>query len=402
MSRQSTKRGHKEAIVDEWRIVVGQKYQCRFNNDPEENLVSCITKEKKADGTWLVQYSGKSTQVIVDECNISAKNGNVFVPCESPEKQARKAKRNKNKADAVKAVVFKDIPVVVAIENTTLVAPTQENSTSQGPNVLTVGESGDLLDLMKEIKLQGKFQLSNNRRFEELAVMKLNEPKEAWSSFELSAWFDEIENDVANLAPEECLCEWIMKQANVVRTMFLRRMERIKEDEPTLQGTEKEKEQDVVDDSQSDEKHITDMEVEVADDVIQKKEPVALRKLSTSIKREGDRSNPKFDELPSEKAYVVVPRDALFAYPDIEEKETNGFNNQRKVRDKVKGTAYKRQALCLSGSGGDPSEAFSKALFYVITLKYTDKHPYCRKALSLNALVYLIVAFCDGPAMIKG
>ena len=80
MTKRVSKRGLKEAIVDEWRIEVGQKYQCRFNNDPEENLVSCITKEKKADGTWLVQYSGKSTQVIVDECNISATNGNVIVP----------------------------------------------------------------------------------------------------------------------------------------------------------------------------------------------------------------------------------------------------------------------------------------------------------------------------------
>ena len=116
MSRRGAKRGVKEATVDEWRIEVGQKYQCRYNNDPEENLVSCITKEKKPDGTWLVQYSGQPTQVIVDECNISAKNGNVFVPCESPEKQARQAKRNKNKADAVKAVVFKDILLLLRLK----------------------------------------------------------------------------------------------------------------------------------------------------------------------------------------------------------------------------------------------------------------------------------------------
>ena len=368
MTKRVSKRGLKEAIVDEWRIEVGQKYQCRFNNDPEENLVSCITKEKKTDGRWLVQYSGKSTQVIVEECNISAKNGNVFVPCESPEKQARQAKRNKNKADAVKAVVFKDIPVVVAIENTTLVAPTQEKSTCQGANVIAVVESGDLLDLMKEIKLQGKFQLSNNRRFEELAVMKLNEPKEAWSSFELSAWFDEIENDVANQAPEERLCEWIMKQANVVRTMFLRRMERIKEDEPTLQGTEKEKEQDVVDDTQSDEKHITDtdMEVEVADDSIQKKEPVAVRKLNTRIKTEGDVTSEKFDELPSVKAYVVVPTNALYAGPETADKEANGFN-RNVLRSRVQGTLKKKQDAILSGSGADPRQAFSKALFYHLT-----------------------------------
>ena len=237
-----------------------------------------------------------------------------------------------------------------------------EKSTCQGANVIAVGESGDLLDLMKEIKLQGKFQLSNNRRFEELAVMKLNEPKEAWSSFELSAWFDEIENDVANLAPEECLCEWIMKQANVVRTMFLRRMERIKEDEPTLQGTEKEKEQDVVDDSQSDEKHITDMEVEVADDVIQKKEPVAVRKLNTRIKTEGDVTSEKFDQLPSVKAYVVVPTNALYAGPEREDKEENGFNRNG-LRSRVQGTLQKKQDAILSGSGADPRQAFSKALF---------------------------------------
>ena len=166
MVRKAPKRGQKEAIVDEWKIVVGQKYECRFNNDSEEKLVSCITKEKKADGTWLVQYSGLSTQVIVDESNISAKNGNVIVPCESPEKRARQAKRDKNKADAVKAVVFKDILVVVAIENTTVVAPTQEKSTSQ---VIAAAESANPLDVMKEIKLQGKFKLSNNRRFRELA-----------------------------------------------------------------------------------------------------------------------------------------------------------------------------------------------------------------------------------------
>ena len=287
MNSTRARRSRTELQVEQKEIKVGHKYECRFNNDPDEKMVSCITKEKKPDGTWLVQYSGKPTQVIVDESNISATNGNVMVPYGTPERAAKKAAKLKNKADAVKAVVFKDIPVVVAIENTTLVAPTQEKSTCQGANVIAVVESDNAIDIMTEIKRQGKFQLCNKERFKELAVMKLNEPKEAWSSFELSAWFDEIENDVANLAPEECLCEWIMKQANVVRTMFLRRMERIKEDEPTLQGTEKEKEQDVVDDSESDGKHITDMEVKVADDGIQKKEPVALRKLSTSINKEG-------------------------------------------------------------------------------------------------------------------
>ena len=136
MSRQSTKRGHKEAIVDEWRIVVGQKYQCRFNNDPEENLVSCITKEKKADGTWLVQYSGKSTQVIVDECNISATNGIVFVPHSTPERGLKKAAKHNTKGPSVERVVFKDTPVVVAIENTNVAAPTQGKSTSEGLNVM--------------------------------------------------------------------------------------------------------------------------------------------------------------------------------------------------------------------------------------------------------------------------
>jgi predicted aminopeptidase len=99
---------------------------------------------------------------------------------------------------------------------------------------------------MKEIKRQGKFQLSNNRLFKELAEMKLKEPKEGWSYFEVDAWFDETLNDVAKLAPEESLGEWIMKQAHIVRTMSLKRMERIKEDVPTVQGTENEKEQDVV------------------------------------------------------------------------------------------------------------------------------------------------------------
>jgi len=35
------------------------------------------------------------------------------------------------------------------------------------------------LDVMKEIQRQGKFQLSNNERFKELAIMKLMEPEEA-------------------------------------------------------------------------------------------------------------------------------------------------------------------------------------------------------------------------------
>ena len=55
--------------------------------------------------------------------------------------------------------------------------------------------------------------------------------------------------------------------------------------------------------------------------------------------------NPKFDDVPSDQAYVVVHKDDLFAGPDIEEKETNGFN-QRTVRTKVKevkGTLKRKQ-----------------------------------------------------------
>ena len=92
-------------------IQFGQKYECRYNNDPDDKMVPCITKEQKPDGTWLIQYSGKPTQVIVDECNISATNGNVIVPFESPEKGPKKAAMDKKKASAVKPVVFKDIQV---------------------------------------------------------------------------------------------------------------------------------------------------------------------------------------------------------------------------------------------------------------------------------------------------
>ena len=46
------------------------------------------------------------------------------------------------------------------------ISPTQEKSTSQ---VIAAAESANTLDVVKEIKLQGKFQLSNNRRFRELA-----------------------------------------------------------------------------------------------------------------------------------------------------------------------------------------------------------------------------------------
>ena len=89
------KRALKEPNLDEWKIVVGQKYEFRYNNDPDDKMVPCITKEQKPDRTWLIQYSGKPTQVIVDECNISATNGNVIVPFESPEKGPKKAARGK-------------------------------------------------------------------------------------------------------------------------------------------------------------------------------------------------------------------------------------------------------------------------------------------------------------------
>ena len=55
------------------------------------------------------------------------------MPFESPEKAPKKAAREKKKAAAVKPVVFKDIPVVVTIENTNVVGPTREKSTSKGP-----------------------------------------------------------------------------------------------------------------------------------------------------------------------------------------------------------------------------------------------------------------------------
>ena len=81
------KRSRTEPQVEQKEIKVGHKYECRFNNDPDEKMVSCITKEKKPDGTWLVQYSGKPTQVIVDESNISATNGNVMVHLREPLKK---------------------------------------------------------------------------------------------------------------------------------------------------------------------------------------------------------------------------------------------------------------------------------------------------------------------------
>ena len=122
-----------EQNVDQGMIQVGQKYECRYNNDRDDLMISCITKDRKVDETWLFQYSGQSSKTFVDECNISAKNENVIVPFESPEKAPKKAARDKKKAAAVKPVVFKDIPVVVTIENTNVVEPTREKSTSKGP-----------------------------------------------------------------------------------------------------------------------------------------------------------------------------------------------------------------------------------------------------------------------------
>jgi len=85
-------------------------------------------------------------------------------------------------------------------------------------------------------------------------------------------------------------------------------MKRMKEDEPALQGNENEKEKE----NNAIEK-VSEMNMEEEDIGIQKaspkkagspKKPVALTKLNTRIKREGDVTNDKFDELPSDKAYV--------------------------------------------------------------------------------------------------
>ena len=95
---------------------------------------------------------------------------------------------------------------------------------------------------MKEIQRQGKFQLDNNERFKELAILKLKEPEEAWSPFEFDEWFEDIKHALAPLAPDESLCDWILQQAHTVQRTFVKKKERIKEDEPRLQGTENEKE----------------------------------------------------------------------------------------------------------------------------------------------------------------
>ena len=140
---------------------------------------------------------------------------------------------------------------------------------------------------MTEIKRQGKLQLCNKERFKELAVMKLKEPVEAWSSFDLEAWFEEMLFEVAIIAPDETLRDWISKHANTVRTMFLKKIERITEHEPALQGNENEKgkENNLIE-------KVSKQNVEEEDNFIQKaspneaaspKKPVALTKLNTRI-----------------------------------------------------------------------------------------------------------------------
>jgi hypothetical protein len=144
----------------------------------------------------------------------------------------------------------------------------------------------------------------------------------------------------------------------------------MKEDEPALQGNENEKEKRTNDTAK-----VSEKKVEVEDIVIQKaspnkaaspKKPVALAKLNTRIKTEGDETSEKFDPLPSDKAYVVVPTNALYAGPETEDKEENGFNRNG-LRSRVQGTLKKKQDAILSGSGADPRQAFSKALFYHLT-----------------------------------
>ena len=54
-------------------------------------------------------------------------------------------------------------------------------------------------DVMREIQRQGKFQLRNNERFKELAIMKLKEPQEGWDMFELDEWLADMLTDVAEI-----------------------------------------------------------------------------------------------------------------------------------------------------------------------------------------------------------
>ena len=366
MNSTRARRSRTELQVEQKEIKVGHKYECRFNNDPDEKMVSCITKEKKADGTWLVQYSGKSTQVIVDECNISATNGNVFVPHSTPERGLKKAAKHNTKGPSVERVVFKDTPVVVAIEKTNVVAPTQGKSTSEGLNVMGPVNCDTPFDLMKEIQREGKFQLRNNERFKELAIMKLKEPEEGWVTSELEEWLSDMECEVAPLAPDQTLCDWIMAKANARFRTLLKRTKRMKEDEPALEGNENEKEK-VLNDTAK----VSEKKVEEEDIVIQKaspnkaassNKPVALKKLNTRIKLEGDETNDKYDQLPSLNSYVVALTKALYAGPDTEDEGTNGYNRSS-LRNKIKGTVRKNQEQCLKGYGANPTEAFAKALF---------------------------------------
>jgi hypothetical protein len=148
--------------------------------------------------------------------------------------------------------------------------------------------------------------------------------------------------------------------------MFLNKIERMKEDEPTLQGNENEKGKDnnLID-------KVSLQNVDEQDNFIQKvspkeaaspKKPVALTKLHERIKREGDVKSEKFDELPSKKAYLVVPTIALYAGPETKDKESGAFN-QNVLRSRVQGTLKKKQNAILSGSGANPRQAFAEALF---------------------------------------
>ena len=124
------------------------------------------------------------------------------------------------------------------------------------------------------------------------------------------------------------------------------------EDEPALQGNENEKEKE----NNEEEEYVGIQKASSPNKAASPKKPVALTKLNTRIKREGDVTNEKFDELPSDKAYVVVPRNTLYAGPDTEDRNTPGFN-RGVMRSKVKGTLQKKQDAILKGSGADPTEA---------------------------------------------
>ena len=77
------------------------------------------------------------------------------------------------------------------------------------------------------------------------------------------------------------------------------------EDEPALQGNENEKEKE----NNEEEEYVGIQKASSPNKAASPKKPVvALTKLNTRIKREGDVTNEKFDELPSDKAYVVVQK----------------------------------------------------------------------------------------------